>query len=119
MLRIIQRFGILCCCHLQGEYEKVGRFWKPYIGEVAGGELDLMMLIGGAEAHWLLFQLIQSDLHLSLFSKNHLNIILTYTRLTTLSLHTMLSNQTLLISSLSVCATSSANLIFVHLIPLG
>jgi hypothetical protein len=26
----------------------VARFWKPYIGQ-AGGELDLMVLIGGAE----------------------------------------------------------------------
>lgn len=27
----------------------VGHLWQPYIGQVAGGELDLMMLIGGAE----------------------------------------------------------------------
>jgi hypothetical protein len=49
MLKIIQRFGKHCICHLQGEYVMVGRFWKPYIGQAIGGELDLMVLIGGAE----------------------------------------------------------------------
>jgi hypothetical protein len=24
-------------------------FWKPYVGQAAGGELDMMVLIGGAE----------------------------------------------------------------------
>jgi hypothetical protein len=32
MLRIIQRFGKHCSCHLQGECVVVGRIWKPYIG---------------------------------------------------------------------------------------
>jgi hypothetical protein len=27
----------------------VGRFWKPYTGQAVGGELYLMVLIGGAE----------------------------------------------------------------------
>jgi hypothetical protein len=27
----------------------VGSSWKPYIGQAVGGELDLMMLIGGVE----------------------------------------------------------------------
>jgi hypothetical protein len=27
----------------------VRRLWKPYIGQAVGGELDLMVLIGGAE----------------------------------------------------------------------
>jgi hypothetical protein len=49
MLKIIQRFGKHCSCHLQGEYEMVGRFSKPYIGQAPGGELDLVVLIGGAE----------------------------------------------------------------------
>jgi hypothetical protein len=26
-----------------------GSFWQPYIGEAVDGELELMMLIGGAE----------------------------------------------------------------------
>jgi hypothetical protein len=30
ILRIIQRFGKHCSCHLQGEYVMVGCFWKPY-----------------------------------------------------------------------------------------
>jgi hypothetical protein len=34
----------------QQEYNLiVGRFWKPYLGQAVGGELDLMVLIGGAE----------------------------------------------------------------------
>jgi hypothetical protein len=49
MLRIVQRFGKHCGCQLQGECVIVGGFWKPYIGQAAGGELDLMVLIGGAE----------------------------------------------------------------------
>jgi hypothetical protein len=49
MLRIIQRFGKHCGCHLQGECVVVGRFWKPYIGQVVDGKLDFMVLIGGAE----------------------------------------------------------------------
>jgi hypothetical protein len=27
----------------------VGHFWKFYLGQAVGGELDFMMLIGGAE----------------------------------------------------------------------
>jgi hypothetical protein len=49
MLRVIQRFGKHCTCHLQGEYIVAGRFWKSYIEQAVGGGLDLMMLIGGAE----------------------------------------------------------------------
>jgi hypothetical protein len=49
MLKIIQRFGKHCCCHLQGECVVVGPFWKSYIGQAVGCELDLMVLIGGAE----------------------------------------------------------------------
>jgi hypothetical protein len=45
-----------CSCHLQGEYVLVGHFWKPYIGQAVGGELDLMVLIGGAEK-WAAIQL--------------------------------------------------------------
>jgi hypothetical protein len=48
MLRII-RFGRQCSCHLQGKCVVVGRSWKPYIGQTVGGELYLMVLIGGAE----------------------------------------------------------------------
>jgi hypothetical protein len=48
-LRIIKRFVKHCNCHLQGEHVMVGRFWKPYIGQAVGGELDLMVLIVGAE----------------------------------------------------------------------
>jgi hypothetical protein len=43
-----QRFGNHCSCHLQGNYVMVGHFWKPYIGQAVGGELELMVLIGGA-----------------------------------------------------------------------
>jgi hypothetical protein len=49
MLRIVQRFGKHCNCHLQSEYVVAGCFWKPYIGQAVCGELDLMVLIGGAE----------------------------------------------------------------------
>jgi hypothetical protein len=49
MLRIIQCFSKHCSYHLQGECVEVGDFWKPYIGQAVGGELDLMVLIGGAE----------------------------------------------------------------------
>jgi hypothetical protein len=49
MLKITQRFGKHFRCHLRGEYVMVGRFWKPYIGQAVGGELDLMVLIGEAE----------------------------------------------------------------------
>jgi hypothetical protein len=54
MLRIIQRFGKHCNCHLQGEYIMVGRFWKPYIGQAVGGDLYFVVLIGGAEQSALL-----------------------------------------------------------------
>jgi hypothetical protein len=47
MLKIIQHFSKHCSCHLQGVM--VGRFWQPYIGQAVGGDLDLMVLIGGAE----------------------------------------------------------------------
>jgi hypothetical protein len=47
MLRDIQRFGKHCSCHLQAEG------WNPTnhkkIGQAVGGELYLMVLIGGAE----------------------------------------------------------------------
>jgi hypothetical protein len=49
MLRIIQRSGKHCSCHLQGEYVMAGRFRMPCIGQAVGGGLDLMVLIGGAE----------------------------------------------------------------------
>jgi hypothetical protein len=49
MLKIIQRFGKHCSCHLQDECVVVGRFWKSCIWQAVGGELDLTMLIGGAE----------------------------------------------------------------------
>jgi hypothetical protein len=49
MFKIIQRFGKHCSYHLQDEFVMDGRFWKPYIGQVVGGELDSMVLIGGAE----------------------------------------------------------------------
>jgi hypothetical protein len=39
------RFGKHCSCHLQGE-----DFWKPCIGQTVGGELDLMVLGGGAKS---------------------------------------------------------------------
>jgi hypothetical protein len=47
MLKIIQHLDKHCSCHLQCEYVMVERFWKPYIGQAVGGELNL--LIGGAE----------------------------------------------------------------------
>jgi hypothetical protein len=49
MLKSIQRFGKYCSCHLQGEYVIVRYFWKPYVGQAVGGELELTGLIGGAE----------------------------------------------------------------------
>jgi hypothetical protein len=49
MLKIIQRFGKHCSCHLQGEYVMVGHFWQPYIGQTVGGELNLMVLFRGTE----------------------------------------------------------------------
>jgi hypothetical protein len=49
MLNIIQCFSKHCSCHLQGEYVMFGHFWKPYIGQAVGGELDLMVLNGWAE----------------------------------------------------------------------
>jgi hypothetical protein len=49
MLKIIERFGKHCSCHLQGEYVMVGRPWKHYTGQAVNGELDLMVLIGGVE----------------------------------------------------------------------
>jgi hypothetical protein len=49
MLRIIQRFGKHCSCHLQGECVVVGRFLKSYTGQAVGGGLYLMVLFGEAE----------------------------------------------------------------------
>jgi hypothetical protein len=49
MLKVIQRFGKHCNCHLQGEYVLVGCFWEPHIGQEVGGEWDAKNLIGGAE----------------------------------------------------------------------
>jgi hypothetical protein len=49
MSRIIKHFSKHCSCHLQGECVVVGHFWKPHTGQVVGGELDLMVLIGGME----------------------------------------------------------------------
>jgi hypothetical protein len=37
----------------------VGHFWKPYIEQAVGGELDLMVLIGGME-EWAAIQLEKS-----------------------------------------------------------
>jgi hypothetical protein len=47
MLKIFERIGKHCSCHLQDEYVMVGRLWMPYIGQAVGGELDLMVLIDG------------------------------------------------------------------------
>jgi hypothetical protein len=49
MMKIIQRFGKHCICHLPGEYVMVERFWQPYMGQAVFGELDLMVLIRGVE----------------------------------------------------------------------
>jgi hypothetical protein len=49
MLKIFHRFGKHCICHFQGKYVAVGGFWKPYIEQALGGELDLMVLIGVVE----------------------------------------------------------------------
>jgi hypothetical protein len=49
MLRIIQHTGKHCSYHVLGECILVGWFWKPYVRQVVGGELDLMVLIGGAK----------------------------------------------------------------------
>jgi hypothetical protein len=49
MLKVIQHFGKHCICSLQGEYLLVGCFfWKLYIEQAVGGELVVMVLIGGA-----------------------------------------------------------------------
>jgi hypothetical protein len=48
MLRIVRRFGKHFSCHLQSEYIAVGRFWRTCVGQAAGGELYLMVVIGGA-----------------------------------------------------------------------
>jgi hypothetical protein len=49
MLKIIQLIGKHCSCHLQGESVIVGRFWQSCIKQAVRGELDLMVLICGAE----------------------------------------------------------------------
>jgi hypothetical protein len=49
MLRIIQHFDKHCTCYLQGENVVVDSFWKHYIGQAVSDELDLLVLIGGAE----------------------------------------------------------------------
>jgi hypothetical protein len=48
VLKIIQRFGTHCSCHLQGEYVLAEQFLGALYREV-DGELDLISLIGGAE----------------------------------------------------------------------
>jgi hypothetical protein len=49
MLSAIQLFGKRCNCHLQGECVVVRRFWKLYIEQALGGELYLVVLIGGED----------------------------------------------------------------------
>jgi hypothetical protein len=51
MLKIIQCFGRHCSCHHLGEYVIVGYFQQA----VVGGELDLIVLIGGVE-QWAAIQ---------------------------------------------------------------
>jgi hypothetical protein len=53
MLRNIQRIGKHNRCRLTSECVVIGRFWKPYIGQVVGGKLDLMVLIGEADSSGL------------------------------------------------------------------
>jgi hypothetical protein len=57
MLKIIQLFGKHCSCYLQGKYVMVGHFWQPYVGQTAGEEMDLMMLIRGVEERAAIHQL--------------------------------------------------------------
>jgi hypothetical protein len=47
MLKIIQCSGKHC--KSSGFIFNGWAFWKPYMGQAVGGELDLMALIGGAE----------------------------------------------------------------------
>jgi hypothetical protein len=49
MLKVIQRFGELCSCHLQGECVLVGCFWKPFFEQVVSGEWDVTKQNGGVE----------------------------------------------------------------------
>jgi hypothetical protein len=49
ILSFIQLFGKHCNCLLQSEYVKVGRFWRPYVGQAVGCKLDLVVMIVGAE----------------------------------------------------------------------
>jgi hypothetical protein len=89
MLRINQHFGKHCSCHLQGEYVTDGHFWKPYKGQTVGGELELRVLIGGAEKQaaiqlemnmWLTKRGIEKNFSLRLhscFTNQHPQIQLT------------------------------------------
>jgi hypothetical protein len=63
MLTIIQRFGKHCSFYLMDEYVMVGRFWKPYIEQAVGGELYLLVLIGGRSPSYI-FQTSWSMNHL-------------------------------------------------------
>jgi hypothetical protein len=49
MLKVFQLFVKHCSCHLQGKFVLEARFRKPYIGQAVGGELNVMVQIGGAE----------------------------------------------------------------------
>jgi hypothetical protein len=49
MLKVFQLFVKHCSCHLQGKFVRDARFWKPYIGQAVGGELNVMVQIGGVE----------------------------------------------------------------------
>jgi hypothetical protein len=49
MLKNIQHFGKQCSWHLQGDYVMNGRFWRPYVGQAVGSEMDFVVLIGGGE----------------------------------------------------------------------
>jgi hypothetical protein len=49
MLKVIQRFGKQCSCHLQGESVLFWSFWKPFIEQALGGWLYVTNMIGGTE----------------------------------------------------------------------
>jgi hypothetical protein len=48
-LKIIQRFGKNCNCHLKEEFCNGGRFWQTYTRKTTEGELNLMVALFGAE----------------------------------------------------------------------
>jgi hypothetical protein len=50
MWKITQRFVKHCSCHFHHDYVTAGHCWQPYVGEAVGGDLDSLVLIGGAEA---------------------------------------------------------------------